>query len=131
MIAVDSARRSIDETAESHFEVMLRVPIKYRLQLVFRQVRRDRIKADMPESFQFQFCDGIGQYAPWFGEIRRISGTREAVKGLLRSVSSSRMYYCVSKNERVVHSAWITVSHCRHYVIEPNAAVIGPNLVGP
>ena len=68
MIAVDSARRSIDETAESHFEVMLRVPIKYRLQLVFRQVRRDRIKADMPESFQFQFCDGIGQYAPWFGE---------------------------------------------------------------
>ena len=33
------------------------------------------------------------------------------------------MYYCVSKNERVVHSAWITVSHCRHYVIEPNAAV--------
>ena len=126
MVAVRSAQRLIDDRAESLVEVTLRVPDEFRLQLVFRQVRRDRFEAGLPEDCNFQFCEGVRQYAPWFGEIRRISGVREAVKGFLRSVPETEHFIACRKMVGSCTLPGLPFRSASTMRLKPLAAVIGP-----
>jgi GNAT superfamily N-acetyltransferase len=126
MVMIDSINSKPRHVAAELFEVTLQIPKRFRVQLVFRQERSERIAAGLPAGFCFRFCQGFVQFVSLFGEVRRIAGMGEALKGCLRILSRKRMFYCVLQEGQLVHSAWTTVSRCRHYAIEPNAVVIGP-----
>jgi hypothetical protein len=106
--------------------VTLRVPSHFRVQLVFRQEREKLVTIEKINGLSFRFCDGVMEYVPLLAEIRRTAGLIEALKGLVRSITPRRMFYCVLDEGRIVHSGWVTSSMCRHYYVERNAVVIGP-----
>ena len=116
--------------AESDSEVRLVVPAGRAHQLVYRQ-ERDQASggADALEGFVLLRCPL--QALPMLRAVWRAMGAVGTVKCLAKLCTGDRALYGVTREGRLVHRGWITLSRCRHYRVERGAAVIGPIWTDP
>lgn len=106
-------------------EVLVRIPPGHRCQLVYRMERSEPFGASAPEGVEFAFRETARGYLRDLGAYRRVAGRRESIKGLVR-ILMGRKFYRLSEGGRLVHTGWVTLSHCRHYRVRKGDAVIGP-----
>ena len=108
-------------------EITVHVPSPLRYQLVYRQQRSLPFAlSSLPHDTSFFYCKGSIDALRFFRLIIKCFGLISAIKVLLKLLTPSREFYAILQNNRIVHHAWVTLSHCRYYRIESPSAVIGP-----
>ena len=122
---------TIEHAAGGSREIAIRVPRGLKAQLVFRQVFRQPLATTGDAQFDFQLCRGIRSYLVRYQAVGRALGLLGAVKGAAKASTKRRMFYFVREGRNVLHYGWATIGRCRHYRIEPGAAVIGPIWTSP
>jgi len=93
-------------------------------QLVFR-LKRTETPA-VPDTPGFRACFTVGHALPLLVPLFRRLGPGGLVKDLVKLATRGRHYFCIVENGRIVSDAYVVVGRCRHYDVEPDAAVIGP-----
>ena len=78
----------------------------------------------------------VGETFCWVNGVRAIMQFRHVlwgnwgglggIKNLLKILSGRRMFYGVIAGGDLIHTGWVTLSHCRFYWVEDGAAVLGP-----
>jgi hypothetical protein len=112
-------------------QVVLDIPPGLPYQLVFRQERDWPLEASAVEGVTFHFCAYLRDWLRHSRLLRATLGTAGWAKGCLKMATPSRQFYFVADGSRVLHHAWVTLSHCRYYYVEKGSAVIGPIWTDP
>ena len=93
-------------------------------QLVFRTEKAVEPAASSEPGFRA--CFTVGHALPLSVALFRRLGPGGLVKDLVKLATRGRHYFCIVENGRIVSDAYVVVGRCRHYDVEPDAAVIGP-----
>lgn len=106
--------------------VGLSVPAHLNYQLIFRQELARPMAQAARRELEFAFLDCPLKALLLLGPLARDLGPAGLIKALLKLCTPSRTLYVIVEQGRVTTSGWITAGHCRHYLIEKNAAIVGP-----
>lgn len=107
-------------------DIAVRVPVSLNYQLVYRLETAHPFQLVARPELQLHWIDKPQAVLPLAGEIRRLLGPACLLRLTLKLTTSSRHFYTVVKDGRIVHTGWVTLGWCRHYWIEEDAVVIGP-----
>lgn len=106
--------------------VNLQIPEGMAYQLVYRVESRDHAPVSFPPGVAFHWVDRVApllrHWRLWAGAL----GAPGTVKACLKILAGRRALYGVAHGGVLGHFGWVTLSRCRHYHIEPYAAVVGP-----
>jgi L-amino acid N-acyltransferase YncA len=102
------------------------VPAAVRYQLLYRQERQAPFAVPARSDATFAWLDGPGELLAHRRAIRATLGWRGTLKALAKLCTATRRLYVLVQDGRVVHHGWATLGRCRHYRVEPDAAVVGP-----
>jgi len=95
-------------------------------QLVFKRMVTCPFDIAERQDTHFMFISAPLAIVPFLGAIRRILGTVETVKAVLKLASRKRKFYCTLESGRIIHYGWMSISFCRYYRVEQRDVVIGP-----
>ncbi len=112
--------------AAEYEEIRLRVPVEFVSQLVFRQQRTRPFEAAVPAGAEFVYCRSTAEFATYFRQFAKITGTASAARAAMKLFTWRRSWYAMLCDGDIQHHGWITAGRCRYYHVEPEALVIGP-----
>jgi hypothetical protein len=100
-------------------------------QLIYRQERTEPFELDLPAGFRFVLCHGVRDGLRIAGLLRKRPEGGSVLKDLLRLATPARLYACLIGPAGIASESYVTLSHCRHYDVEKDAAVLGPVWTDP
>lgn len=106
--------------------VTLHIPEQVGYQLVYRQERTRPFPVGKRPDAQFVFLTGPRALLKYLSVLRPLLGWPGVLKALVKLTTGRRSLYVMLKDGRAASTGWCTVGHCRYYLVESEAVVIGP-----
>lgn len=111
--------------------VSLVVPEGLRYQLVYRRELEGQLTPGPGPGAEFALLDGAGAMLAARGSLLRLWGAAGLAKAALKAASGRRLAYLALMEGRAASTGWCSLGFCRHYLVEPEAVVIGPIWTDP
>jgi len=127
---LDGANPTMRRAAAEPAPPKLELPTGPDHQLVYRLRVSGTRPLDVVQGAEFHYLDGPA-VLPWIRKAALARHGRGLVRTIAKLATPSRQYYCVTMGDEIVSDGWVMLGKCKHYPIEPDAALIGPTWTDP
>jgi hypothetical protein len=100
-------------------------------QFVYRKVFAEPLAEALPAGARYIYGDRIAHLRNVVLPILRTLGVAGLLKCALKLLAGRRVFCGIIIGRQLASYAWVNVGFCRHYTVEPDAAVIGPVMTQP